>query len=43
LFKNVDALRWRGPRGDFEAWAAKVNAPKLVERARSALGKSRLR
>jgi 5'-3' exonuclease len=30
---DVDALRWRGPRPDFERWAAHVGAPQLSERA----------
>jgi 5'-3' exonuclease len=33
LFKNVDELRWRGPTGAFEAWAERMEAPKLWERA----------
>jgi 5'-3' exonuclease len=30
---NVDGLRWRGPRADFDAWARRLGAPALVERA----------
>ena len=32
LFKDVEALRWRGPRPEFAEWTAKVGAPKLLER-----------
>jgi 5'-3' exonuclease len=37
---DVDALRWAGPRGDFAAWAARLGAPALHERA-STLGRQR--
>ena len=37
LFKNVDALRWRGVTDSFDAWAEKLEAPRLVERAAKAL------
>jgi 5'-3' exonuclease len=30
---DVDALRWTGPRDDFAAWAARLGAPSLHERA----------
>jgi len=30
---DVDALRWTGPRAEFEAWAARLAAPSLLERA----------
>ena len=30
---DVDALRWRGPRADFAAWAERLGAPQLQERA----------
>jgi 5'-3' exonuclease len=30
---DVDALRWRGPRGDFAAWSARLGTPALDERA----------
>jgi 5'-3' exonuclease len=33
LFRNVDELRWRGPRRTFAGWAQRVNAPRLHERA----------
>jgi 5'-3' exonuclease len=33
LFRNVDELRWQGPTAGFAAWAEKIGAPKLVERA----------
>ena len=32
LFRNVDALRWRGPTQGFPAWAERIGAPRLVER-----------
>jgi 5'-3' exonuclease len=40
---DVDALRWAGPRPDFEAWAQRLGTPELRERAsmlaaRGALG-----
>ena len=37
LFKDVDALKWRGARQDFAALAAKLSDPRLVERAEKAL------
>jgi 5'-3' exonuclease len=36
LFKNVEALRWRGPTSAFAAWAKKMDAPRLLERAETA-------
>src|SRR5262249_54498899 len=33
LFKDVDELRWRGPTGEFAAWAKRIEAPRLVQRA----------
>ena len=33
LGTDVDALRWTGPRTEFEAWAARLAAPPLLERA----------
>ena len=30
---GVEALRWTGPRGDFAAWAERLGAPALHERA----------
>jgi 5'-3' exonuclease len=33
LFRNVDELEWRGPRGDFAAWAEKTHIPRLLERS----------
>jgi len=33
LGTDVDALRWTGPRTEFEAWAARLAAPSLLERA----------
>jgi 5'-3' exonuclease len=33
LFVGVDALRWRGPGTTFAAWAERMQAPRLLERA----------
>jgi 5'-3' exonuclease len=33
LFAGVDALRWRGPSPAFAAWAERMKAPRLVDRA----------
>ena len=33
LFRDVDALRWRGPTAQFASWATRMKAPRLVERA----------
>jgi 5'-3' exonuclease len=30
---DVDALRWTGPRTDFDAWSARLNTPSLLVRA----------
>ncbi|MGH8850846.1 MAG: 5'-3' exonuclease [Casimicrobiaceae bacterium] len=37
LFGDVDELRWRGPGGDFAAWAQRIEAPRLLERCRKLL------
>jgi 5'-3' exonuclease len=36
LFRNTDALRWRGPTPAFASWAERMEAPRLLERARKA-------
>jgi 5'-3' exonuclease len=36
LFDNIDQLQWHGPTPDFNTWATKIGAPKLIERARAA-------
>ncbi|MFZ1220586.1 MAG: 5'-3' exonuclease H3TH domain-containing protein [Chthoniobacterales bacterium] len=36
LFKKVESLRWRGPTPAFAAWAEKMGAPRLLERAEKA-------
>jgi len=33
LFRNVDELSWKGPSQAFDAWAKRIDAPRLVERA----------
>jgi 5'-3' exonuclease len=33
LFKKVETLRWRGPTPSFVAWAEKMDAPRLANRA----------
>jgi 5'-3' exonuclease len=33
LGADVDALRWTGPRAEFAAWASRLGAPELGERA----------
>jgi 5'-3' exonuclease len=41
LFREVEALRWQGPRASFSAWAKKMDAENLVarcEKIRAALG-----
>jgi len=38
LFKKVDTLRWRAPTPAFVAWAEKMEAPRLLERAEKAAG-----
>ena len=35
LFEDVDELRWRGPSDAFDAWAERVEEPRLADRARS--------
>jgi 5'-3' exonuclease len=39
LFHNVEVLRWAGPKADFGAWAERMEAPKLLERATRAAAK----
>src|SRR4051794_35971921 len=39
LFKNVETLRWRGPTPAFAAWAKKMDAPRLLERAEKVAGR----
>ncbi|HEY2714423.1 MAG TPA: 5'-3' exonuclease H3TH domain-containing protein [Chthoniobacterales bacterium] len=39
LFKKVETLRWRGPTAEFAAWAEKMKAPRLLERAEKAAGR----
>jgi 5'-3' exonuclease len=36
LFRDVDELRWRGPTSAFALWAARMEAPRLLERSRKA-------
>ncbi len=36
LFDTVDRLRWRGPSGEFAAWAQRIDAPRLLERCLAA-------
>jgi len=36
LFADVEALRWRGPAGGFDAWTAKIGDARLLARTRSA-------
>jgi 5'-3' exonuclease len=36
VFKDVESLRWKGPRKTFAAWCEKAGAPKLLERAMAA-------
>src|SRR5262244_3440917 len=38
LFKKVQTLRWRGPTPAFAAWAKRMKAPRLLERAEKAAG-----
>ena len=38
LFRNVDALRWRGPAAGFASWATKMDARRLLDRAQKAQG-----
>ena len=39
LYRNVDALRWRGPTASFAAWTERMGTPKLLDRARAAQAK----
>ncbi|MDP3761924.1 MAG: 5'-3' exonuclease H3TH domain-containing protein [Ramlibacter sp.] len=39
LFRDVEALRWRGPTPAFAAWTERMAAPKLLERAFQARAK----
>jgi 5'-3' exonuclease len=34
LFADVDELLWRGPTDAFDGWAARIDDPRLLERAR---------
>jgi len=36
LFASVDALLWRGPTLEFDAWAERIGDPRLLERAHKA-------
>ena len=36
LFDNVDQICWRGPTGEFDAWAQRIDAPRLLERCLAA-------
>ncbi|MCC2675385.1 MAG: flap endonuclease, partial [Ramlibacter sp.] len=36
LFDDVESLRWRGPTDAFAAWADRIGAPKLLQRALAA-------
>ena len=38
---DVDGLRWRGPRPEFAAWAERLGAPALDERARALAARMR--
>jgi len=43
LFGKLDELRWGGPTAAFDSWAQRMQAPRLLERARNAsatLGRS---
>jgi 5'-3' exonuclease len=40
LFETVKTLRWRGPTPAFAAWAKKMEAPGLLERAEKARNKA---
>ena len=41
LFRDVEALRWRGPTPAFAAWTERVAAPKLLQRSLQAQAKLR--
>jgi 5'-3' exonuclease len=34
LFANVEEIRWRGPTPEFDEWAARIDDPRLAERAK---------
>lgn len=36
LFRDVDELRWRGPTSAFGSWTVRMEAPRLIERCRTA-------
>ncbi len=36
LFRDVEALRWRGPTAEFAAWAERIGDARLLERCRAA-------
>ena len=38
LYRDVDALRFRGPAPSFAEWANRMDAPRLLERAQAARG-----
>jgi 5'-3' exonuclease len=42
LFKNVETLHWRGPTSSFAAWAKRMDAPRLLERAEKAAAQLRV-
>jgi 5'-3' exonuclease len=41
LFRDVNELRWPGPTAAFAEWTARMDAPRLLERARAAQPKTR--
>ena len=41
LFRDVDELRWPGPTAAFAEWTVRLDAPRLLERARAAQPKAR--
>ncbi len=43
LFRSVDTLHWRGPTRAFTAWTERMEAPRLLERARKAYALARTR
>jgi 5'-3' exonuclease len=42
LFRDVDELRWRGPSSAFASWAARMEAPRLLERCLKAAAEIRV-
>ena len=38
LFRDVDELRWRGPTGEFAAWAERIGDGRLLDRCRRVTG-----